>query len=75
MFWKSLVYVERAHLTMRTCSSRLARKRIAFSKEIGMHKACAVLEDMYYNLIRSHKISRLKNENEAVENGGDGLLQ
>ena len=28
-----------------------------------MHKACAAIEDMYYNLIRPHKTLRLKNEN------------
>ena len=60
---KSTAYVERTHLTMRTFSSRLTRKSIAFSKEIGMHKACAAIEDMYYNLIRPHKTLRLKNEN------------
>jgi len=59
----STSYVERTHLTMRTFSSRLTRKSIAFSKEIGMHKACAAIEDMYYNLIRPHKTLRLKNEN------------
>jgi hypothetical protein len=59
---KSTAYVERTHLTMRTFSSRLTRKSIAFSKEIGMHKACAAIEDMYYNLIRPHKTLRLKNE-------------
>lgn len=60
---RSTSYVERTHLTMRTFSSRLTRKSIAFSKEIGIHKACAVLEDMYYNLIRPHKTLRLGNEN------------
>jgi hypothetical protein len=62
---KSTAYVERTHLTMRTSSSRLSRKSIAFSKEIGIHKACAVLEDMYYNLIRPHKTLRLS-ENDGV---------
>lgn len=63
LFGKSTAYVERTHLTMRTFSSRLTRKTIAFSKEIGMHKGCAVLEDMYYNLIRPHKTLRLRNKN------------
>lgn len=63
---KSTAYVERTHLTVRTFSSRLTRKSIAFSKETGMHEACAVLEDMYYNLIRPHKTLRLKNENGGV---------
>ena len=63
---KSTAYVERTHLTMRTFSSRLIRKGIAFSKEIGIHKACAVIEDMYYNLIRPLKTLRLKNGNGGV---------
>ena len=63
---KSTAYVERTHLTMRTFSSRLTRKSIAFSKETGMHEACAVLEDMYYNLIRPHKTLRLRNGNGGV---------
>ena len=36
---RSTAYVERTHLTMRTFSSRLTRKSIAFSKEICIHKA------------------------------------
>ena len=72
---KSTVYVERTHLTMRTFSSRLTRKSIAFSKEIGMHKACAAIEDMYYNLIRPHKTLRLKNEDGGGKNGKNGLPQ
>ncbi len=63
---KSTAYVERTHLTMRTFSSRLTRKSIAFSKEIGIHKACSAIEDMYYNLIRPHKMLRLKNEDGGV---------
>ena len=62
---KSTAYVERTHLTMRTFSSRLTRKSIGFSKEIGIHKACARLEDMYYNLIRPHKTLRLS-ENDGI---------
>jgi hypothetical protein len=67
LFGKSTAYIERAHLTMRTFSSRLTRKSIAFSKEIGMHKVCAVFEDMYYNLIRPHKTLRLRNENGGIQ--------
>ncbi len=52
---KSVAYVERTHLTMRAFSSRLTRKGIAFSKKLHMHKACAALEDIYYNLIRPLK--------------------
>jgi len=59
---KSTAYIERTHLTMRTFSSRLSRKSIAFSKEICIHNSCAVIEDMYYNLIRPHKTLRRKNK-------------
>ena len=72
---KSTAYVERTHLTMRTFSSRLTRKSIAFSKEIGIHKACAAIEDMYCNLIRPHKTLRLKNEDGGGKNGKNGLPQ
>ncbi len=57
---KSTAYVGRTRLTMRTSSSRLTRKSIAFSKEIGIHKACSAIEDMYCNLIRPHKTLRLR---------------
>ena len=63
---KSTAYVERTHLTMRTFSSRLSRKSIAFSKEIWIHNGCAVIEDMYYNLIRPHKTLRRKNKDGGV---------
>lgn len=63
LFGKSTAYVERTHLTMRLFSSRLTRKTAAFSKEISIHKACAVIDDMYYNLIRPHKALRLRNKN------------
>ena len=63
---KSTSYAERTHLTMRTFSSRLTRKSIAFSKKICIHKACAAIEDMYYNLIRPHKTLRRKNRDGGV---------
>ncbi len=63
---KSTAYAGRTHLTMRTSSSRPTRKSIAFSKETGIHKACSAIEDMYYNLIRPHKMLRLKNEDGGV---------
>ena len=63
---RSTAYVERTHLTMRTFSSRLTRKSIAFSKEICIHNGCAVIEDMYYNLIRPHKTLRRKNKDGGV---------
>lgn len=46
IFGQSTAYIERSHLTMRTFSSRLTRKGIAFSKNVDMHKASATLEDM-----------------------------
>jgi len=63
---QSTAYIERGHLTMRTFSSRLTRKGIAFSKSIDMHKASAALEDIYYNLIKPLKTLRLN----AEENSG-----
>ena len=66
IFGKSTAYIERGHLTMRTFSSRLTRKGIAFSKNIDMHQASAALEDMYYNFVRPLKTLRLK----AEENSG-----
>ena len=66
IFGKSTAYIERGHLTMRTFSSRLTRKGIAFSKSIDMHKAAAALEDMYYNFIKPLKTLRLN----ADENSG-----
>lgn len=52
--------IERSCLTMRTFSSSLTRKAIAFSKSIDMHKASAVLEDIYYNFVKLLKTLRLK---------------
>ncbi|CAK8713852.1 Transposase [Candidatus Electronema halotolerans] len=66
IFGKSTAYIERSHLTMRTFSSRLTRKGIAFSKNIDMHKVAAALEDMYYNFIKPLKTLRLN----ADENSG-----
>lgn len=59
IFGRSTAYIERGHLTMRTFSSRLTRKGIAFSKNIDMHKASAALEDMYYNFLKPLKTLRL----------------
>ena len=55
---KSTSYIERSNLTSRHFNSRLTRKTLAFSKTIAMHKAAAVLEDGYYNLVRAHKSLR-----------------
>jgi hypothetical protein len=40
-----------------------------------MHKSCARLENMYYNLMGSLKKLRLKNENGECGNGHSGLAQ
>ena len=57
---KSTSYVERTHLTMRHFNSRLARKTLAFSKNLPMYQASAAWEDLYYNLARPLKTLRLK---------------
>ena len=61
---KSTAYVERSHLTARLFNSRLARKTLAFSKDLTMHRAAATWQDCYYNLIRPHKSLRLPVEDE-----------
>ena len=53
-------YVDRTHLTMRQFSGRLVRKGLGFSKALGMHRASAVLEDVFYNLIRPVKTLRVE---------------
>jgi hypothetical protein len=55
---KSTAYVERMHLTMRHFNSRLVRKTIAFSKDLAMHRAAAMWDDLCYNLIHAHKSLR-----------------
>lgn len=60
---KSTAYVERSHLTARLFNSRLARKTLAFSKDLTMHRAAAIWQDAYYNLIHPHKSLRLPVEN------------
>ena len=49
---QSTAYVERTHLTMRHFNSRLARKTLAYSKVLAMHKAAAAWEDIVYNFVR-----------------------
>lgn len=56
---ESTAYVERSHLTARLFNSRLTRKTLAFSKDFNMHRAAAVWQDCYYNLMRPHKSLRL----------------
>ena len=55
----STAYIERTHLTMRHFNSRLTRKSLAFSKDIGLHCAAAAWEDLVYNLARPLKSLRL----------------
>ena len=57
---KSTSYIERSNLTSRHFNSRQVRKTLAFSKALSMHKAAAILEDGYYNLIRPHKSLRFE---------------
>ena len=57
---KSTSYIERSNLTSRHFNSRQVRKTLAFSKALTMHKAAAILEDGYYNLIRPHKSLRIE---------------
>lgn len=54
----STSYVERTHLTMRHFNSRLVRKTLAFSKQLELHRASAVWEDVCYNLVRPVKTLR-----------------
>ncbi len=55
---KSTAYIERTHLTMRMFNSRLGRKTLAFSKEVGMYRASAAWEDLVYNFARPVKTLR-----------------
>ena len=57
---KSTSYVERTHLTMRHFNGRLARKTLAFSKDLAIYQASAAWEDLYYKLARPLKTLRLK---------------
>jgi len=57
---QSTSYIERTHLTMRLFNSRLARKTLAFSKEVGMYRASAAWEDLAYNLARPLKTLRVE---------------
>lgn len=57
---KSTAYIERTHLTMRLFNGRLARKTLAFSKDLGMYRASAAWEDLVYNLARPLKTLRVE---------------
>jgi len=55
----STAYIERSNLTSRMFNGRQTRKTLAFSKELGHHRAAALWEDAYYNLVKHHKGLRL----------------
>ena len=57
---KSTAYIERTHLTMRLFNGRLARKTLAFSKQLQMYRASAAWEDLAYNLMRPLKTLRVE---------------
>jgi hypothetical protein len=57
---QSTSYIERTHLTMRLFNGRLARKTLAFSKDVGMYRASAAWEDLIYNLARPLKTLRVE---------------
>lgn len=61
---QSTAYLERSNLTARLFSARLTRKTLAFSKRLDMHRASAIWEDAYYNLVRPHKSLRLPVEDQ-----------
>ena len=55
----STAYIERDNLTSRMFNARQHRKTLAFSKNLENHRASAVWEDAYYNLVKFHKSLRL----------------
>ncbi len=59
---ESTAYIERSQLTTRLFNARLTRKTLAFSKEVGAHRAAVIWEDAYYNLVRPHKSLRVRAE-------------
>ena len=56
---ESTAYVERSNLTSRLFNGRQVRKTLAFSKDLEFHRAAALWEDTYYNLVRKHKSLRV----------------
>lgn len=62
----STAYVERTHLTMRHMNRRLVRRGLCFSKELRLHRAAAVWEDVVYNLVRPLKSLREELNAEAA---------
>ena len=55
---KSTAYIERDNLTSRMFNARQTRKTLAFSKKLENHRASAIWEDVYYNLVKYHKSLR-----------------
>jgi hypothetical protein len=56
---ESTAYIERDNLTSRMFNARQNRKTLAFSKKLENHRASAIWEDVYYNLVKFHKSLRL----------------
>lgn len=56
---ESTAYIERDNLTSRIFNARQNRKTLAFSKHLENHRASAIWEDGYYNLVKFHKSLRL----------------
>jgi hypothetical protein len=57
---ESTAYIERDNLTSRMFNARQHRKTLAFSKNLENHRASAIWEDGYYNLVKFHKSLRLR---------------
>jgi hypothetical protein len=55
---ESTAYIERDNLTSRIFNARQNRKTLAFSKNLENHRASAIWEDGYYNLVKFHKSLR-----------------
>lgn len=60
---ESSAYIERSNLTSRMFNGRQTRKTLAFSKKLDNHRAAALWEDAYYNLVKYHKSLRLPIDN------------
>lgn len=56
---ESTAYIERDNLTSRLFNARQNRKTLAFSKNLENHRASAIWEDGYYNVVKFHKSLRL----------------
>lgn len=59
---KSTAHIERNNLTSRMFNARQTRKTLAFSKNLENHRASAIWEDAYYNLVKYHKSLRQRIE-------------